>query len=104
MLKAYMILSIILFSIGVVGLISRRNIIVMYMSIELLLNAVNISLVAISADMADSSAQVISLIIIAIGASEAALFMALFVVLFRNRGSLDANVFDILGTKKATHE
>ncbi len=99
MLKSYMILSIILFSIGVVGLISRRNIIVIYMSIELLLNAVNLSLIAISADLGESSGQIISLIIIAIAASEAALFMALFVVLFRNRGSLDANLFDILGEK-----
>jgi NADH-quinone oxidoreductase subunit K len=100
MLKAYMILSIILFSIGVIGLISRRNIIVMYMSVELLLNAVNLSLIAISADLGDSSAQVMSLIIIAIAASEAALFMSLFVLLFRNRASLDANLFDMLGGKK----
>ena len=100
MLQEYMILSVILFCIGVVGLISRRNIIVIYMSIELLLNAVNLSLVAISADLADASAQVISLIIIAIAASEAALFMSLFVVLFRNKMSLDANLFVMLGSKK----
>ncbi|PHS58498.1 MAG: NADH-quinone oxidoreductase subunit NuoK [Sulfurimonas sp.] len=100
MIKSYMILSIILFSIGTVGLISRRNIIVIYMSIELLLNAVNLSLIAISSDLGDSSAQVMSLIIIAIAASEAALFMSLFVVLFRNRASLDANLFDILGSSK----
>lgn len=99
MLKAYMILSIILFSIGVVGLISRRNIIIIYMSIELLLNAVNLSLIAISGDLDDSSGHVMSLIIIAIAASEAALFMSLFVVLFRKKGSLDANIFDILGNK-----
>ena len=99
MLKAYMILSIILFSIGVVGLISRRNIIVIYMSIELLLNAVNLSLIAISGDLGDSSGHVMSLIIIAIAASEAALFMSLFVVLFRRKGSLDANIFDMLGNK-----
>jgi NADH-quinone oxidoreductase subunit K len=98
MLKAYMILSIILFSIGVVGLISRRNIIVIYMSIELLLNAVNLSLIAISGDLGDASGHVMSLII-AIAASEAALFMSLFVVLFRKKGSLDANLFDILGNK-----
>ena len=100
MLQEYMILSVILFCIGVVGLISRRNIIVIYMSIELLFNAVNLSLVAISADLADASAQVISLIIIAIAASEAALFMSLFVVLFKNKSSLDANIFDMLGSKK----
>ena len=100
MLQEYMILSVILFCIGVVGLISRRNIIVIYMSIELLLNAVNLSLVAISADMSDASAQVVSLIIIAIAASEAALFMSLFVVLFRKKASLDANLFDMLGSKR----
>ncbi|MBU1989305.1 NADH-quinone oxidoreductase subunit NuoK [bacterium] len=100
MLEKYMILSIILFSIGIVGLISRRNIIVIYMSIELLLNAVNLSLIAISADTADASAQVVSMLIIAITASEAALFMALFVVLFRNKASLDVNLFDILGNKR----
>jgi len=100
MIKSYMILSIILFSIGTVGLISRRNIIVIYMSIELLLNSINLSLIAISADLGENSGQVMSLIIIAIAASEAALFMSLFVVLFRNRGSLDANLFDILGSKK----
>ena len=100
MIKEYMILSVILFSIGMVGLVSRRNIVIIYMSIELLLNAVNLSLIAISADMADASAQVISLIVIAIAASEAALFMALFVVLFRNRGSLDANIFDMLGSNR----
>lgn len=99
MLKAYMILSIILFSIGMVGLISRRNIIVIYMSIELLLNAVNLSLIAISADLGDSSGHVMSLIIIAIAAAEAALFMSLFVVLFRKKRSLDANIFDLLGSK-----
>ena len=99
MLKAYMILSIILFSIGVIGLISRRNIIVIYMSIELLLNAVNLSLIAISGDMGDASGNVMSLIIIAITASEAALFMSLFVILFRKKRSLDANIFDMLGNK-----
>ena len=99
MLEEYMILSIILFSIGMVGLVSRRNIIVIYMSVELLLNAVNLSLIAISADLGDASAQVMSLIIIAIAASEAALFMSLFVLLFRNRASLDANIFDMLGSK-----
>ena len=99
MLKAYMILSVILFSIGIVGLISRRNIIVIYMSIELLLNAVNLSLIAISGDLGDSSGHVMSLIIIAIAASEAALFMSLFVVLFRKKGSLDVNIFDLLGSK-----
>ncbi|MCW8820753.1 MAG: NADH-quinone oxidoreductase subunit NuoK [Sulfurovum sp.] len=99
MLKAYMILSIILFSIGVIGLISRRNIIVIYMSIELLLNAVNLSLIAISGDIGNASGHVMSLMIIAIAASEAALFMSLFVVLFRKKGSLDANIFDILGNK-----
>ena len=95
----FFMLVAILFSIGLIGVLSRRNLFVIYMSIELLLNAVNLSLIAISGDLGDSSGHVMSLIIIAIAASEAALFMSLFVVLFRKKGSLDANIFDMLGNK-----
>ena len=102
MLSNYLTLSIILFSIGIVGILSRRNIIIIYMSIELLLNAINISLVAISNTLQSNEAQVIVLMIIAIAAAEAALFMALFVVLFRTRRSLDADIFNLLGEKNAS--
>ncbi len=102
MLSNYLTLSVILFSIGIIGVLSRKNIIVIYMSIELLLNAVNISLVAISNTLQSNEGQVIVLMIIAIAAAEAALFMALFVVLFRNKRSLDADIFNLLGEKNAS--
>ena len=102
MLSSYLSLSVILFSIGIVGVLSRKNIIIIYMSIELLLNAINISLVAISNTLQSNEAQVIVLMIIAIAAAEAALFMALFVVLFRHKRSLDADIFNLLGEKDAS--
>ena len=96
MIKSYLVLSIILFSIGMVGVISRRNIIIIYMSIELMLNAINLALVSIASYMQNDTAEIIAMMIIAIAAAEAALFMALFVVLFRQRRSLDSNDFTSL--------
>ena len=99
MITQYLILAILLFSIGMVGVISRRNIIIIYMSIELMLNGINLALIAVSAHLQTSDAQIIAMIVIAIAAAEAALFMALFVVLFRTRRSLDANIFTLLGER-----
>ena len=99
MITHYLILAILLFGIGMVGVISRRNIIVIYMSIELMLNGINLALIAVSSHLQTSDAQVIAMIVIAIAAAEAALFMALFVVLFRRRRSLDANIFTLLGER-----
>jgi len=96
MIKSYLILSVILFSIGMMGVISRRNIIIIYMSIELMLNAINLSLVAIASYTQNDTAEIIAMMIIAIAAAEAALFMALFVVLFRKKRSLDSNLFTSL--------
>ena len=99
MITHYLILAILLFGIGMVGVISRRNIIVIYMSIELMLNGINLALIAVSAHLQTSDAQIIAMIVIAVAAAEAALFMALFVVLFRRRRSLDANIFTLLGER-----
>ncbi len=99
MITHYLILAIILFGIGIVGLISRRNIVIIYMSAELLLNGINLALIAASSHFQSSDGQIIAMIIIAIAAAEAALFMALFVVLFRHRRSLDANLFNLLGER-----
>ncbi len=96
----FMILSILLFSIGIVGVISRRNIFVMYMSMELMLNAVNLALVALSHHFLDLNAQVMAIMIIAIAAAEASIFLALFVMLFKNARSLDANFFELLKQDK----
>lgn len=96
MVEKYLILAVILFSIGVAGAISRRNIIIIYICIELMLNAINLALVGISGYLQEGSAQIIALMIIAIAAAEAALFMALFVLLFKQRGSLDSDLFAVL--------
>ncbi len=100
MIKYYFILSIILFSMGIVGVISRRNILVIYMSIELMLNAINLSLVAVASFTQNDTAEIIAMMIIAIAAAEAALFMALFVLLFKHKRSLDVNLFNQLKANK----
>ncbi len=92
----YLILGILLFCIGIIGVISRRNIFVIYMSIELMLNAVNLILVALSGHHHHLDGQVMAMLIIAIAAAEASLFLALFVMLFKNARSLDANFFSLL--------
>lgn len=96
----FFILGILLFSIGIVGMISRRNIFVMYMSVELMLNAINLILVALSHHYEDLNAQVMAIMIIAIAAAEASIFLALFVMLFKNARSLDANFFTLLKQEK----
>jgi len=96
----FFILAVLLFSIGMVGVISRRNIFVMYMSIELMLNAVNLILVALSHHYGDLNAQVMAIMIIAIAAAEASIFLALFVMLFKNGRTLDANFFELLKQEK----
>ncbi len=96
----FFIVAILLFSIGIVGVISRRNIFVMYMSIELMLNAVNLILVALSHHFEDLNGQIMAIMIIAIAAAEASIFLALFVMLFKNARTLDANFFDLLKQEK----
>ncbi|MEA3497643.1 MAG: NADH-quinone oxidoreductase subunit NuoK [Campylobacterota bacterium] len=89
----YLSLAMILFSLGVVGVITRRNIIVIYISLELMLNALNLLLVALSKYHSNLDSQVIVLLIIAIAAAEAAVFFAIIVALFRDKKSLDTSVF-----------
>lgn len=102
-LYGYTIVAMILFSIGIIGVISRRNIFIMYMSIELILNAVNLLFVTFSRYHNNLDSQVITIIIIAIAAAEAAIFLAAIILLFRTEKSLDADLFNFLkqgGTKK----
>jgi len=97
---SFFIVGILLFSIGIVGMISRRNIFIMYMSVELMLNAVNLILVALSHHYEDLNGQVMAIMIIAIAAAEASIFLALFVMLFKNAHSLDANFFELLAQER----
>jgi len=100
MITYYLILAVILFSVGIVGAISRRNIIIIYMSIELMLNAINIGFVALSNLYQDEAGNIMAIMIMAIAAAEAALFMAMFVVIFRDKQSLDASLFNLLSNNK----
>ncbi|MCE5193966.1 MAG: NADH-quinone oxidoreductase subunit NuoK [Nitrospiraceae bacterium] len=84
-LNWYLILSTAVFIIGMIGFLTRRNLIIIFMSIELMLNGVNISLVAISHYMQDMRGQIFVFFIIAVAAAEAAIGLAIIMALFRNK-------------------
>jgi len=85
----YLVVGAILFSLGVAGIfLNRRNVIIIMMSIELMLLAVNVNLVAFSAVLGDLTGQVFSLLILTVAAAEAAIGLAILVVYFRNRGNI----------------
>ncbi len=89
-LQHYLILSALLFCIGVTGLfMNRKSVITILMSIELMLLAVNINFVAFSVYLQDMVGQVFSLIILAIAAAEISIGLAILVLYFRNRGSIE---------------
>ena len=88
-IQHYLFLSAVLFSIGVLGVIFRRNAIIMFMSIELMLNAVNLLLVAFSSYHNDASGQVFVFFVMAVAAAEVAVGLAILVTIFRNVHSVD---------------
>jgi len=100
-LFAYMVVAMLLFSIGLLGVISRKNIFVIYMSIELMLNAINLMFVSLSNYHHDMGAQVMAMFVIAIAAAEAGVFLSLIVVLYRRKKSLDSDLFRTLSQKEA---
>ena len=88
-LSNYLTVAAVLFTIGVVGIfLNRKNIIIILMSIELILLAVNINLVAFSSFLGDIVGQVFALIVLTVAAAEAAIGLAILVAYFRNRGSI----------------
>jgi NADH-quinone oxidoreductase subunit K len=95
-LPNYLVVAAILFTIGVLGIfVNRKNVIVILMSIELILLAVNINFVAFSAYLGNLTGQVFALFVLTVAAAEAAIGLAILVVYFRNRGSIaveDVNV------------
>ena len=84
-LNWYLMLSAVVFSIGVFGFLTRRNIIIMFMSIELMLNAVNISLVSFSHYLQDMRGMILVFFIVTVAAAEAAIGLAIIIALFRNK-------------------
>ena len=88
-LNWYMSLSAILFVIGVLGVLFRRNAIVILMSMELMLNAVNLTLVALSQSMGDVSGQVLVFFVMSVAAAEAAVGLAIVIAIFRSKVTVD---------------
>ena len=88
-LTHYLTLAAILFTIGVLGIfLNRKNIIIILMSVELILLAVNLNFVAFSAYLGDLVGQVFALFVLTVAAAEAAIGLAILVIYFRNRGSI----------------
>jgi NADH-quinone oxidoreductase subunit K len=87
----YMILSSMLFAIGLVGFLVRRNIIVMFMSAELMLNAVNLNFVGFSAAWGNAMGELFALFVIAVAAAEAAIGLAILMLLFRARATVSSD-------------
>lgn len=85
----YLVVSAILFVLGVFGIfLNRKNIIIMMMSIELILLSVNLNLVAFSGALGDLAGQVMAMFVLTVAAAEAAIGLAIVVIYFRNRGSI----------------
>jgi len=94
--SAYMILSATIFAIGVLGVLVRRNVLVMFMSIELMLNAVNLALVALSRQLGSLDGQVLVFLVITVAAAEAAVGLAIIICLFRNKKSVNVDDFNLM--------
>ncbi|MEK6816398.1 MAG: NADH-quinone oxidoreductase subunit NuoK [Deltaproteobacteria bacterium] len=92
----YLILSAILFGIGAIGVLVRRNAIIIFMCIELMLNAVNLSLVAFSRQMNSIDGQVFVFFIMTVAAAEAAIGLAIMVSLFRNKETLNVDEINLM--------
>ncbi len=96
-LTHYLTLAAIIFTIGVFGIfLNRKNVIVMLMSIELILLAVNINFVAFSVFLGDLGGQIFAMFILTVAAAEAAIGLAIVVVFFRNRGSIDVEDVNLM--------
>lgn len=95
-LNYYLALSAILFSIGVVGVLARRNAIIVFMSIELMLNSVNLTLVAFSAYLGSTTGQMFVFFVLAVAAAEAAVGLAIIIALFRNKMTVNIDEINIM--------
>src|SRR5205814_9635644 len=92
----YMLLSAALFIIGVVGVMVRRNIIIIFMSIELILNAVNINLVALSKQLQNDIGQVFAIFVIAVAAAEAAVGLGIILAFYRNKETVNIDEMNLM--------
>jgi len=92
----YMIFSAVLFMIGVIGVLVRRNIIIIFMSIEIMLNAVNINLIAYARQLEDVVGQVFALFVIAVAAAEAAVGLGILLAFYRNKETVNIDEMNVM--------
>lgn len=90
-LTNYLLVSAVLFSIGTIGVLTRKNAIVVFMCIELMLNAVNLTFVALSRHLGNLDGQIFVFFIMTVAAAEAAVGLALFIAFFNNRETIDVD-------------
>ena len=96
-LTNYLIVAAILFTLGIAGIIlNRKNIIVILMSVELILLAVNLNLVAFSAYLGDLTGQVFALLVLTVAAAESAIGLAILVVFYRNKGTISVEDINMM--------
>ena len=95
-LPLVLFLSAMLFSIGVYGVLARRNAVLVLMSIELMLNAVNINLVAFGAALHDLTGQVFALVVITVAAAEVGIGLAIVILIYRNRETINVDEVNLL--------
>ena len=95
-LDQYLVLSAILFAIGAAGVFVRRNLITILLSVEIMLNAVNLTFVAFGRALGSADGQIIVFFVMTVAAAEAAVGLAIVICLFRHRESLNPNTFTLL--------
>jgi NADH-quinone oxidoreductase subunit K len=92
----YLVLSAALLLIGTIGLLVRRNIVIILMSIELILNAVNVNLIAFSQALRDPGGQIFAIFVIVVAVAEAAVGLGILIALFRNKETVQIDEIDLL--------
>lgn len=95
-LEYYLSLSAVVFAIGAIGVLTRRNAIIIFMCIELMLNSVNLTLVAFSTFLGDASGQIFVFFVMAVAAAEAAIGLAIFLAMFRNYKTIYVDEINLL--------
>lgn len=96
-LAHYLTLAAVLFTLGVFGIfLNRKNVIIILMSVELILLAINVNFVAFSASLGDLAGQIFAMFVLTVAAAEAAIGLAIVVVYFRNRGSIEVEDINLM--------
>jgi NADH-quinone oxidoreductase subunit K len=95
-IEYYLILSAFMFTVGIVGVLTRRNAIVVFMSIELMLNSANLTLITYSSFLGDAAGQLFVFFVMAVAAAEAAVGLAIIIAIFRNKLTVNIDEINIL--------